>query len=105
MPKDLSSKVVTLRVLTSRKTLKILNTVKPVTRAFTVMDIMRQVKSSLLPQAIEPTSFCTMKNVPLPTSHITTGNTQGQQVNQDKVMTGPKYASAKIEGMIMTPIF
>ena len=37
-------------LVTSKKTLRILNTIKPVTRAFTAMDAIKAVRASLLPQ-------------------------------------------------------
>ena len=46
--------------LTSRNTLRILNTIKPVTRAFTTMDAAKPVIASLSPQVaptISPSSF------------------------------------------------
>jgi hypothetical protein len=46
MPKDFSSEVVVY--LTSRNTLKILNTIKHITRAFTVIDMTRLVIASVL---------------------------------------------------------
>jgi hypothetical protein len=63
-PKD---EVVTL--LTSWNTLKILNTIRPVTEAFTVMDVVRQVRASILSHSI-----VLAINSVLPNIHITRSN-------------------------------
>ena len=71
-PKDFSSKVVL--ALTSRNTLKILNTIKPVTRAFTLIDITRLAVVILVPQVAELMLPAVIKFPEAATNHVTTGD-------------------------------
>ena len=76
MPKDLMFKVVLVPSgLTSRNNpLKILNAIKPVTRAFKVMDITRLVVVKSVLQTVEPKLPDAIKFPPIPAIHKTRGD-------------------------------
>src|SRR5882757_3452899 len=101
MPKDVSSEVVTL--LTSQNTLKILNTIRPVTRAFTVMDAVRPVRASMAPQLVISIPSCPINCELELAIHITRSN-KSRSASESRQIYGPKYADATIEGTITTRI-
>src|ERR1700678_977539 len=59
--------------LTPRNTLKILNTTKPVTRAFTIMDRTSAVITITSPQYAATVCSCTIFHEPLLDTKVTTG--------------------------------
>ena len=71
-PKVFSSKVVV--ALTSRNTLKILNTIKPVTRAFKVVDMTRLVIVTSVLQAVDSKPSGPIEFPPMPAIHRARGN-------------------------------
>ena len=59
--------------LTSKNTLRILNTIKPVTRAFTAMDAVNAVRTSVFPQVwVESTSSSII--APFAANQVASGN-------------------------------
>ena len=60
--------------LTSKNTTRILNTIKPVTRAFTTMDATKPVRTSGLPQAAIIGISCSISIAPSDTNQVTRGN-------------------------------
>jgi len=88
LPPGVAPKVLSFEVgLTSRYTVKILSTIKPVTKALTIKDRVRPVNNIVLPQLV---------GIALP---------DGEKCHELLfVSQKPKNAIAKIEGMIMTRI-
>ena len=87
--------------------MKILNTIKPVTRAFTAMDAARLVVVIVVPHGVFETWACTNVIAPINASQVARGDKLKIGLNIMKIdcSDGPKYAIAKIEGMITTRIF
>jgi hypothetical protein len=74
-PVDSESKVrLTEIALTSKNTLMILNTIKPVTRVFTAIDKGRLIRVTVIPQAELEYWPCTNVTVPFCTSQVARGN-------------------------------
>ena len=93
--------------LTSMNTLRILNTIKPVTRAFTTMDAVKPVIVSMFPQRVN-------EILSSPAATIIPPCAASQVARDDKLKIGlsnedrfdwPRYVIAKKDGMIMTQIF
>ena len=61
-------------VLTSKNTLRILNTIKPVTKVFTVMDKARLVRVTLTPQSEVKIWPCTNAIAPSGASQVARGD-------------------------------
>ena len=59
---------------TSKNTVRILNTIKLVTRAFTTMDAAKDVKINLVPQGVVHVVTCTTVTGASDTSQVTRGN-------------------------------
>ena len=86
MPKDFSSKV----VLTSWNPLKILNAIKPVTRAFKVMDTTRLVVVTWVLQTVEPMPPGAIKFPPIHAIHKTSrGDKLVDSVNEPNLKITP----------------
>ena len=68
-PKDRSIEVVA--ALTSKNTLRILNTIKPVTRTFTAIDAAKLAVDTGLPQAVVINMPCTNVVAAIGTSQVT----------------------------------
>ena len=71
-PKVRSTKVMV--ALTSKKTLRILNTIKPVTRVFTAMDKAKLVRVTVFPQAAPESWPCTNVAAPSCASQVARGD-------------------------------
>ena len=62
-------------LLTSKSTLRILNTIKPVTKAFTTMDAIKPVRASVTPQrVIEASPFSIIIDTFAPVSQVAMSN-------------------------------
>ena len=61
-------------LLTSKNTMRILNTIKPVTRAFTTMDAVKAVRVSVFPQGIPKISPFSITYAPIGASQVARGH-------------------------------
>ena len=97
-----------LAALTSKNTLRILNTIKLVTRAFTAMDAVRLVIIIAFPQtAVEKWPRLIVVAPIVPSSHKARGDKlKLNYKNEDRTTESdwPMYVIAKNEGMIVTRI-
>ena len=92
--------------LTSKNTLKILNTIKPVTRAFTTMDATKPVRANVFPQRVIKTWPSSIIYAPSVVSQVTRGD-KSESACQTKICSihWPIYVIAKNEGIITIQIF
>ena len=90
--------------LTSKNTLRILNTIKPVARAFTTMDAAKAVKISVFPQGLTR-SPCFIILAPSAASQVARGDKIEIDLSNWRQIDWPMYVIDKNEGIITTPIF
>ena len=90
--------------LTFKNTLRILNTIKPVARAFTTMDAAKPVRISVTPQRAVKGSPYSNVNAAIDASQVARGD-KLELAYQMKINCWPMYVIAKNEGTITIWIF